>query len=181
MFCPSCGSLAYPRTGVSGTVYTRVHAIKKDKAVFENELNEHSIIMPKWGHFKNDNDYYKANREWLNSIPGEFEHFDLGNETEISEKSYIKCENGKCRFHGPADGVDKDLLNAMSITKAKGRVIEVIKDSDEIHGALTTGSYRCPRCDKMEVFSDVDMNAEFSETPTTMLTCKNCDHGWRER
>jgi DNA-directed RNA polymerase subunit M/transcription elongation factor TFIIS len=181
VFCPSCGGLAFPRTGVSGNVFTRVNTIKKNKTVFENDLNEHNIIMPKWSHFKNDNDYNEANHEWLNSKPGEFEQHHLGNETEIRGKGYIKCENYRCGFHGPADDVDIELLNAMSNTKANWRgPYDVRKDSDKRQGRLTIDLYSCPKCDQMEVYSYIDHNLEFAETATTMLTCKNCDHGWRD-
>ena len=105
-------------------------------------------------------------------------------------KGEIACSNYKCKYKGPAnivirdvDGRDVDLSKAKTHIAAKGRTFQVVKDSDEIHGRLTTGTYTCPNCecDKMEVFSDVDMVAEFSETPTTRLTCKNCNHLWSER
>jgi DNA-directed RNA polymerase subunit M/transcription elongation factor TFIIS len=102
-------------------------------------------------------------------------------------KGDIACTNYKCGYNGPAnvvikgvDGRDVDLSQAKSSTAAKGRKYDVRKDSDKRQGRWTNGHYSCPRCGMMEVFSDVDSNSEYSETATTMLTCKNCKHGWRE-
>ena len=57
----------------------------------------------------------------------------------------IACTNYKCGYNGPAnvvikgtDGKDVDLSQAKSSTAAKGRDFQVIKDSDERHGVLTT-------------------------------------------
>jgi len=100
-------------------------------------------------------------------------------------KGDIACTNSQCNYNGPAnvvikgaDGRDVDLSQAKSSTAAKSRTFQVGRDSDKRHGALTTGTYTCPICDNMEVFSYVDLVAEFSETPTTRLTCKKCHHGW---
>ena len=78
------------------------------------------------------------------------------------------------------DGKDVDLSKAKSSTQAKSRVYEVIKDSDKLQGVLTTGTYMCPKCDCMEVFSYLEQTRSSDEPETRMLTCKNCGHGWRE-
>ena len=102
-------------------------------------------------------------------------------------KGDIACTNYKCGYNGPAnvvikgaDGKDVDLSQAKSSTAAKGREFQVIKDSDESHGVLTTESYMCPKCDKMEVFAYLEQTRSSDEPETRMLTCKNCKHGWRE-
>ena len=52
-----------------------------------------------------------------------------------------------------ADGKEVDLSQVTSSSKAETRVYEVIKDSDEMRGVLTTGDYMCPKCDCVEVYS----------------------------
>ena len=180
MFCPSCGGLAYPRKGVLNNSYARLYAVKKDKAVWEEEKLNHYDQEPSQQDFQDQNEFYHANAEWANKIPGEFEQQPLGDDVEKKGKDYIECKNGNCGFHGPADGVDKDLLNVKSSTKAKGRVYDVVKDSDKRHGVLTTESYMCPKCDLMEVFAYLEQTRSSDEPETRMLTCKNCGHGWRE-
>jgi DNA-directed RNA polymerase subunit M len=174
MFCPSCSGLAFPRKGVAGNVYTRVYARKKDKAVFENERIKHDKSMPK------EEDSDEAHIRWAEQEPREFEKYLMGSDSEINNEDYIMCQNGRCGFHGPADDVDKNLLNARSNTAAKGRKYEVVKDSDKMQGVLTKDSYMCPKCDKMEVFAYLEQTRSSDEPETRMLTCKNCDHGWRE-
>ncbi|MDA8546501.1 hypothetical protein N9M86_01440 [Euryarchaeota archaeon] len=78
------------------------------------------------------------------------------------------------------DGKDVDLSKARSETKSRERVYEVIKDSDKRHGVLTTGTYMCPKCDDIEVFSYLEQTRSSDEPETRMLTCKSCGHGWRE-
>ncbi len=103
-------------------------------------------------------------------------------------KGDIACTNYKCGYNGPAnvviigaDGKNVDLSQAKSSTAARGRDYGVRRESDnKIQGRLTTDHYSCPKCDKMAVFAYVEPLLEFGETATTMLTCKNCDHGWRE-
>ncbi len=99
----------------------------------------------------------------------------------------ISCTNYKCGYVGPAnlvikgtDGKDVDLSKAKSSTEAKSRKYEVIKDSDKLQGVLTTGTYMCPKCDAMEVFSYLEQTRSSDEPETRMLTCKDCSHGWRE-
>ena len=99
----------------------------------------------------------------------------------------ISCTNYKCGYVGPAnlvikgaDGKDVDLSKAKSSTEAKSRKYEVIKDSDKLQGVLTTGTYMCPKCDAMEVFSYLEQTRSSDEPETRMLTCKECGHGWRE-
>ena len=65
----------------------------------------------------------------------------------------ISCTNYKCGYSGPAnvkvkgaDGKEVDLSKSKSSTKAQTRVYEVIKDSDEMKGVLTTNAYLCPKC-----------------------------------
>ena len=102
-------------------------------------------------------------------------------------KGEIACTNYQCNYNGPAnvvikgtDGKDVDLSQAKSSTAAKGRVFQVVKDSDKRHGVLTTESYMCPKCDKMEVYAYLEQTRSSDEPETRMLTCKNCGHGWRE-
>tara|TARA_B100000459_G_scaffold145402_1_gene109729 strand:- start:1414 stop:1767 length:354 start_codon:yes stop_codon:yes gene_type:complete len=99
----------------------------------------------------------------------------------------IKCTNYKCGYEGPAnivikglDGKEVDLSKATSSTETETRVYEVIKDSDKIHGVLTTGTYMCPKCDSIEVYSYLEQTRSSDEPETRMLTCKECSHGWRE-
>ena len=99
----------------------------------------------------------------------------------------ISCTNYKCGYVGPAnivikgtDGKDVDLSQATSSTETETRVYEVIKDSDKIHGVLTTGTYMCPKCDGIEVFFYIEQTRSSDEPETRMLTCKACSHGWRE-
>ena len=99
----------------------------------------------------------------------------------------INCTNYKCGYKGPAnvkvkgaDGKEVDLSKASSSTKAETRVYEVIKDSDEMRGVLTSGDYMCPKCDCVEVFSYLEQTRSSDEPETRMLTCKECGNGWRE-
>ena len=99
----------------------------------------------------------------------------------------INCTNYKCGYTGPAnltvkgaDGKDVDLSKTTSSTKAKTRVYEVIKDSDELKGVLTTSAYICPKCDCIEVYSYLEQTRSSDEPETRMLTCKDCGNGWRE-
>ena len=99
----------------------------------------------------------------------------------------IACTNYKCGYTGPAklvikgkDGKNVDLSKAKSKTKAIDREYEVIKDSDKARGVLTSGSYLCPKCDCDEVYSYLQQTRASDEPETRMLTCKACDHGWRE-
>lgn len=99
----------------------------------------------------------------------------------------IKCPNYKCGYAGAAenvvkgpDGKEIDLSKTSSSTKAEKRKYEVIKDSDQIAGVLTTGAYICPKCDGMEVYSELRQTRASDEPETRILTCKGCRHGWRE-
>ncbi len=101
----------------------------------------------------------------------------------------INCTNYKCGYSGPAnltvkgvDGKEVDLSKTRSSTKATTRKYDVIKDSDQMHGVLTTDSYMCPKCDGVEVYSRLEQTRSSDEPETRMLTCANpdCKHGWRE-
>ena len=65
----------------------------------------------------------------------------------------ISCTNYKCGYNGPANlktkigGKEVDLSKATSSTKVESRDFEIIKDSDNMQGILTTGDYMCPKCD----------------------------------
>jgi|TARA_B110000914_G_C15433144_1_gene432413 DNA-directed RNA polymerase subunit M/transcription elongation factor TFIIS len=103
-----------------------------------------------------------------------------------NHKGEIACTNHICGYKGPAnivirgvDGREVDLSQVKTSVEAKARKFVVVKDSDNIYGVLTIGDYSCPKCNKMEVYSDIDISSEFSETATTMRTCKNCRYGWR--
>ena len=99
----------------------------------------------------------------------------------------IVCPNYKCGYVGPANlfikdefGNDIDISKIRTQTKPEIRDYTPIKDTDRIQGVLTKGAYICPKCDSMEIFSEVNSNLEFGETAAKMLTCKECGHGWRE-
>ena len=99
----------------------------------------------------------------------------------------ISCTNYKCGYSGPAnvkvkgsDGKMVDLSKSISSTKAETRKYEVIKDSDELKGVLTTEAYLCPKCECMAVYSYLEQTRASDEPETRMLTCKDCNHGWRE-
>jgi|SaaInlStandDraft_2_1057019.scaffolds.fasta_scaffold04594_3 transcription factor S len=99
----------------------------------------------------------------------------------------INCTNYKCGYSGPAnvkvkgvDGKEVDLSKTTSSTKAETRVYEVIKDSDEMKGVLTTNAYLCPKCECREVYSYLEQTRSSDEPETRMLTCKDCGKGWRE-
>ena len=78
-------------------------------------------------------------------------------------KGWIKCPDYKCGYNGPLDnkmkdpvtGQEIDLGNVQSSSKAVTRKFEVIDDSEQSHGVLTSGSYICPKCDGQEVFSEL--------------------------
>ena len=91
----------------------------------------------------------------------------------------INCHNYRCGYQGP---VSKDFANIRTSTKAEERVFEVIKDSDERKGVLTTGAYVCPelKCDSQEVYSYLEPRLDMAEIQVAMLTCKECHKGWRE-
>ena len=57
---------------------------------------------------------------------------------------------------------------------------EIIKDSDNMQGILTTGDYMCPKCDCVEVYAYLEQTRSSDEPETRMLTCKDCGNGWRE-
>ena len=98
----------------------------------------------------------------------------------------ISCTNYKCGYKGPANlktkigGKEVDLSKATSSTKVESRDYEVIKDSDNMQGILTTGDYMCPKCDCVEVYAYLEQTRSSDEPETRMLTCKNCGNGWRE-
>ena len=77
-------------------------------------------------------------------------------------------------------GKEVDLSKATSSTKVESRDYEVIKDSDNMQGILTTGDYMCPKCDCVEVFAYLEQTRSSDEPETRMLTCKDCGNGWRE-
>jgi len=98
----------------------------------------------------------------------------------------ITCTNYKCGYSGPANlktkigGKEVDLSKAKSSTNVESRAYEVIKDSDKMQGVLTKNTYMCPKCDCVEVFSYLEQTRSSDEPETRMLTCKECNHGWRE-
>lgn len=97
----------------------------------------------------------------------------------------IDCTNYKCGYNGPVgkmkiQGKEIDLGDVQSSSKAETREYEVIKDSDQMKGVLTTGDYMCPKCNGVEVFSYLEQTRSSDEPETRMLTCKNCGKGWRE-
>ena len=98
----------------------------------------------------------------------------------------ITCTNYKCGYTGPAklktkiDGKEVDLSKATSSTVAASREYEVINDADNMQGVKTTGTYMCPKCDAVEVFSYLEQTRSSDEPETRMLTCAECGHGWRE-
>ena len=106
-------------------------------------------------------------------------------ENEVAGVKYAQCKNPYCEYHGPAEKVkignrEIDFKDINSVEQTKSRSYEVIKDSDKLQGVLTTGTYMCPKCDAMEVFSYLEQTRSSDEPETRMLTCKDCGHGWRE-
>lgn len=103
-----------------------------------------------------------------------------------SPKGDISCTNYKCGYKGPANlkmeigGKEVDLSKATSSTKVMTQTYEVIRDSEKVQGVLTTATYMCPKCDGVEVFAYLEQTRSSDEPETRMLTCKNCQHGWRE-
>ena len=49
-------------------------------------------------------------------------------------------------------GKEIDLSTTKTTTKAEKREYEIIKDSDQRKGVLSTESYMCPKCDCTEVY-----------------------------
>ena len=99
----------------------------------------------------------------------------------------IMCPNYQCDYRGSAsntivgtDGQEIDLAKASSTSKVAKRKYEVIPDSSELKGVLTTGNYICPKCDGNEVFVELVQTRSSDEPETRILTCKGCKHGWRE-
>ena len=78
------------------------------------------------------------------------------------------------------DGKEIDLSKTKTTTKAEKREYEIIKDSDQRKGVLSTESYMCPKCDCTEVYFYLEQTRSSDEPETRMLTCKDCGHGWRE-
>ena len=70
----------------------------------------------------------------------------------------ITCTNYKCGYTGPANvkmklgGKEIDLSKTKTTTKAEKREYEIIKDSDQRKGVLSTEAYMCPKCDCTEVY-----------------------------
>ena len=98
---------------------------------------------------------------------------------------HIDCTNYKCGYSGPVgkmkvQGKEIDLCDVQSSSKAETREYEVIKDSDQMRGVLTTGDYMCPKCNGVEVYSYLEQTRSSDEPETRMLTCKSCGKGWRE-
>ena len=97
----------------------------------------------------------------------------------------ITCTNYKCGYHGPVgkmkvQGKEIDLGDVQSSSKAETREYDIIKDSDQMKGVLTTGDYMCPKCNGVEEFSYLEQTRSSDEPETRMLTCKDCGKGWRE-
>ena len=98
----------------------------------------------------------------------------------------ITCTNYKCGYTGPAnvkmkvEGKEIDLSKTKTTTKAEKREYEIIEDSDQRKGVLSTESYMCPKWDCTEVYFYLEQTRSSDEPETRMLTCKDCGHGWRE-
>ena len=78
------------------------------------------------------------------------------------------------------DGKEIDLSKTKTTTKAEKREYEIIKDSDQRKGVLSTESYMWPKCDCTEGYFYLEQTRSSDEPETRMLTCKDCGHGWRE-
>ena len=99
----------------------------------------------------------------------------------------INCDNYKCGYQGPANitvrgfrGNEIDLSRVISTTNAETRHYEVIPDSHQRRGVLTTGDYMCQKCNSVEAYSYLEPRLEMAEIQVTMLTCNGCGYGWRE-
>ena len=180
MFCPSCGALAFPRKGKDSKSYFRVHSEKKPKEDFKAEMARWEELEPLRDDFQNSSEFREESEFWSYNKPSEFFIEELGDEFEENGKDYIQCPNPECAFHGPADKVEKRFMNTKSKTASVSRKYEVIKDSDNRQGILTTGDYMCPKCDCVEVYAYLEQTRSSDEPETRMLTCKNCGNGWRE-
>ena len=101
----------------------------------------------------------------------------------------IKCPNGRCNYEGPTKGKVKlhsgeevNTLDTVTSSKVKDlkHLKEVIIDSEQHRGVLTHGMYVCPKCEEMDVFAELKQTRASDEPETRILTCKECNHGWRE-
>jgi DNA-directed RNA polymerase subunit M/transcription elongation factor TFIIS len=101
----------------------------------------------------------------------------------------IKCPNYRCDYSGSAenkvtleDGSNIDLAKVASKTVAASlkHLTEVIDDSQEHKGMLTSKTYVCPKCDSDSVYAELRQTRASDEPETRILTCADCDHGWRE-
>lgn len=104
-----------------------------------------------------------------------------------SPSGEINCNNWKCGYQGPANLTIKtrnegeiDLSKLCTTTKAKGRLFEVHRDSENIRGLRTIGECMCPKCESDEVYSYLEPLLDMAEIQVAMLTCGECGFGWRE-
>ena len=99
---------------------------------------------------------------------------------ETSPAPITSGYNGPANLKTKIGGKGADLSKATSSTKVESRDFEIIKDSDNMQGILTTGDYMCPKCDCVEVYAYLEQTRLSDEPETRMLTCKECGNGWRE-
>ena len=101
----------------------------------------------------------------------------------------IKCPNGRCNYIGEAKGKVKlksgeEIDTSDTVTSSKASDLkhlrEVIDDSSQHRGVLTSDSYICPKCEGSEVFAELKQTRASDEPETRILTCADCSHGWRE-
>ena len=101
----------------------------------------------------------------------------------------IRCPNGRCSYVGAAkktvrlnSGEEIDTSDARSKSAASSlkHLTEVIDDSEQHRGVLTTGMYVCPKCEENDVYAELKQTRASDEPETRILSCKSCNHGWRE-
>jgi len=79
-------------------------------------------------------------------------------------------------------GEEVDTSDSVTSSEVKDlkHLTEVIDDAEQHRGVLTHGMYVCPKCEEMDVFAELKQTRASDEPETRILTCKGCNHGWRE-
>jgi DNA-directed RNA polymerase subunit M/transcription elongation factor TFIIS len=83
------------------------------------------------------------------------------------------------KLHSGEEVDTSDTVTSSKVSDLK-HLKEVIVDSEQHRGVLTKGMYVCPKCEEMEVFAELKQTRASDEPETRILTCKECNHGWRE-
>nr|AIE93535.1 DNA-directed RNA polymerase, subunit M/Transcription elongation factor TFIIS [uncultured marine group II/III euryarchaeote AD1000_38_E02] len=83
------------------------------------------------------------------------------------------------KLHSGKEFDTADTVTSSEVKDLK-HLTEVIDDAEQHRGVLTKGSYICPICEGVDVFSELHQTRASDEPETRFLTCKSCSHGWRE-